>query len=233
MIILRLKYKKELNMKFLSHLELIRTIERVFRRMKVPMDFSKGYSPKPKINYAAPLPVGVSSECECLNVELLEKIDIENLLEIQGQYMPKGLTFVEGRYCDKANSLMSMVSDSTYLAEIETETVHTMDEVQGWRDAFLELKNIEYEKENKRKKIVTVDIRPYIKEMKLVSVEEHKIMFEVSVTTGSNGNLKPEKLISMFVEHFKIDSVASREMYKRVSLSSRDKSNKLVDLYEV
>jgi len=233
MIILRLKYKKEQNMKFLSHLELIKTVERIFRRMQLPMVFSQGFSPKPKINYAAPLPVGVSSECDYLDVELTEKIDIKELIETQGPYMPKGLTFVEGKYFDKTKSLMSIVTDSAYLVEIETQVAYEKAQVEDLVSKFLGMETIEYQKLNKKKKLKTIDIKPLIQAVDLLAVQDKKIIFKVLVTTGSNGNLKPEKLMELFIEKMAVDAVPMKEQYKRLSLYARDKNNKLIDLFEV
>lgn len=233
MIILRLKYKKEGNMKFLSHLELIKAIERVFRRMHLPMDFSKGFSPKPKINYAAPLPVGVSSECDYLDVELLEKIDINHFIKIHEKFMPRGLIFLEGKYYKSTKSLMSMVTDSAYEIELDTQSLYKIEDIKTWLNEFLALDTITYEKLNKKNKMIIVDIKPLIQEMEVLSVEANKMKFKVLVTTGSNGNLKPEKLMSMFVEMFKIDVLAFSEQYKRLALFTRDKENNLVTFFEV
>lgn len=233
MIILRLKYKKEGNMKFLSHLELIKTIERVFRRMHLPMVFSKGFSPKPKINYAAPLPVGVSSECDYLDVELLEKIDVNHFIKTHEKFMPKGLVFLEGKYYKSTKSLMSMVTDSAYEIEMDTQSLYKIEDVKTWIEEFLALEKITYEKVNKKKKTIVVDIKPLIQEMKVLSVEGEKMKFRVLVTTGSNGNLKPEKLMAMFVEKFNIDVLAFSEQYKRLALYTRDKEEKLVTFFEV
>lgn len=233
MIILRLKYKKEKNMKFLSHLELIKTMERVFRRMQLPMAFSKGFSPKPKINYAAPLPVGVSSECEYLDVELLEKIDLDEMLKGQEAFMPRGLTLVEGKYFSKTKSLMSMVTDSAYLVEITSMSHPTKAEVEGWIQTFLQAKTISYQKANKKNVMKTIDVKPWIQEMIVLAVQDQKIMFRVLLTTGSNGNLKPEKLMEMFVEGLDLDLADVQAQYHRISLHARDQHNKLIHMFEV
>lgn len=233
MIVLRLKYKKEKNMKFLSHLELIKTMERVFRRMNLPMEFSKGFSPKPKIAYAAPLPVGVSSESEYLDVELTEKIDIAELIKNQKEFMPMGLSFLEGHYFDKTKSLMSLVTDSAYLVEYHVEEKYSKEDIKEKIDLFLKQEAITYEKLNKKNKLKEIDIKPLIQSMEILGIADDKLMFKVLVTTGSNGNLKPEKLMELFNDFSHIAMVVGSERIRRLELFARDKNNKLIDLFEV
>ena len=162
MIILRIKYKKENNMKFLSHLELIKTLERAFRRMNFKMAFSQGFNPKPKISYAAPLPVGVETECDYLDVELLEKIDLEALLENQKQFLPNGLEFLEAKYRDKSKKMMALITDSAYIIQLITEEKYSKEDIQSKLDAFEAEDKITFEKMTKKNKLKVVDIKPFI-----------------------------------------------------------------------
>ncbi|MBN2794902.1 MAG: DUF2344 domain-containing protein [Clostridia bacterium] len=220
-------------MKFLSHLELIKTVERIFRRMQLPMSFSQGFNPKPKIAYAAPLPVGVESECDFLDVELTQKIDVDAFLKNQGDYMPTGLWFVEGKYFNKTKSLMSLVTDSAYIAQIEVSEPHEKAFVEEQLKAFLSQDVITYEKKNKKNKINVIDIKPLIQEADVLFVEANRIILKVLVTTGSSGNLKPEQLVKMFADYCNFEMVPGKERYKRVDLFTRDEQNKLISLFEV
>lgn len=233
MIVLRIKYIKENNMKFLSHLELIKTMERAFRRMKLPMAFSQGFSPKPKISYAAPLPVGVESECDFLDVELVEKIDIAEMLKNQKAFLPVGLEFVDAKYHGKSKSLMSLVTDSAYIIQVCTKKNLEKNDVEEMLEAFVSMDQITYEKLNKRKKLKVIDIKPLIGHFELLSVYKDQLIFKALLTTGSNGNLKPEKLIEMFVQQSELDIVEGKDRYRRVELYARNEFGKLVTLFEV
>jgi len=233
MIILRIKYKKENNMKFLSHLELIKTVERAFRRMNFNMMFSQGYNPKPKISYAAPLPVGVETECDFLDVELEEKVDINEMLANQKQFLPNGLEFIDAKYRGKSKKLMSLVSDSAYIIQICTEENHTKEDIQSKLEAFEARETITYEKLNKKNKIKEIDIKPLINHIQVLSVYEDQVIIKSLVSTGSNGNLKPEKLIELFCADAGIKMIEGKDRYRRVELYARDADNKLVTLFEV
>lgn len=233
MITLRIKYKKENNMKFLSHLELIKTMERVFRRMGLPMAFSQGFSPKPKISYAAPLPVGGESECEFLDVELVEKVDIKDLLKNQKDFLPNGLEFLDAKYFGKVKSLMSQVSDSAYIIQVLTKEDHDKATIETMLETFMAQEVIEYEKYNKKKKLKLVNIKPLVQNTQVLTVNDNQIILKVLLTTGSNGNLKPEKFTEQFAKHSGLELLEGKERYRRVELYKRDQHNQLVTLFEV
>ena len=233
MIVLRIKYKKENNMKFLSHLELIKTMERAFRRMNFKMAFSQGFNPKPKISYAAPLPVGVESECDYLDVELVEKVDIDELLKNQKNFLPNGLEFVEAKYRGKSKKLMSLVTDSAYIIQICTQEEMTKESVQEKVDHFVNQDEITYEKLNKRNKLKIIDIKPLIGSFDVLSVYKDQVILKAMVTTGSNGNLKPEKLTELFCEHESISMIEGKDRYRRVELYARNEHGTKINLFEV
>ncbi len=233
MIILRIKYVKENNMKHLSHLELIKTMERAFRRMQFKMKFSQGFNPKPKISYAAPLPVGVESECDYLDVELEEKVDIDELLAKQENFLPSGIKFLEAKYHGKSQSLMSLVSDSAYIIRICTSENLTTEIMKEKIDHFVNQDDITFEKLNKRNNLKVIDIKPWIGYFDVLSVHEDQIILKTLVRTGSNGNLKPEKLIEMFCEGEKVVLKEGTARYRRVELYARNKQDTMVTLFEV
>lgn len=233
MIVLRIKYKKEYNMKFLSHLELIKTMERVFRRMNLPMKFSQGFNPKPKISYAAPLPVGVESECDFLDVELVEKIDIAALLKTQKDFLPRGLEFLDAKYHGKSKSLMSLVTDSAYIIQMCTEEHFKKETIQELVTKFVAQDAIEYEKLNKKNKMKVINIKPLIQDVQVLTVNDDQIIMKVLVTTGSNGNLKPEKLTELFAAYAELTLIPGKERYRRIDLFARDNNHKLVSMFEV
>ena len=65
---LRVRFGRGPEVKFISHLDVMRFWERAFRRARIPLAYSEGFSPHPRISLAAPLPVGVTSEAELMDV---------------------------------------------------------------------------------------------------------------------------------------------------------------------
>ncbi|MCM8785340.1 MAG: TIGR03936 family radical SAM-associated protein [Candidatus Omnitrophica bacterium] len=87
---LRVFYKKEGISRFISHLSFCKLIERSLRRLNLPLKFSQGFTPHPKISFCPPLPIPIIGENEFFEVEIYEKIDIEKFIERINTILPEG-----------------------------------------------------------------------------------------------------------------------------------------------
>ena len=93
---LRVRYAKEHPVRFLSHLDIVRMIERAIRRSRVPVAYSEGFHPRPKISFGPPLPLGAISHAEY--VDLLLDQDFEpGFVESLRQQFPAGLSLLHSQ----------------------------------------------------------------------------------------------------------------------------------------
>ena len=119
---LRLKFSRGEELKFLSHLDLMRLWERALRRAGLPLAYSKGFTPHPQISMAAPLPVGVTSQTELMDVFLSRWISPHNFTPRVGEQLPSGMDLLEvwtiGLHIP---SLQSQVRFAEYKVEVETD----------------------------------------------------------------------------------------------------------------
>ena len=92
---LRLRYTKRGRLRFTSHRDVARTFERALRRAGVPMAYSQGFSPHPKISWIGAAPTGVASEAEYVEVGVVERVDPEALRRALDEALPPGLDVVD------------------------------------------------------------------------------------------------------------------------------------------
>lgn len=92
---LRLRYAKRGRLRFTSHRDFARAFERALRRAEVPMGYSAGFSPHPKISYLGAAPTGVASEAEYVEIGLAEPRDPEAIRLALDACLPAGLDIVE------------------------------------------------------------------------------------------------------------------------------------------
>src|SRR5262245_58560399 len=92
----RLRFKKGGDLRFLSHLDLLRSVERLCRRAAVPFKSTEGFHPAPRIVFALALPLGVSGRNEVLEIELTETLETDVLLDRMAKQSPNGLQFLNG-----------------------------------------------------------------------------------------------------------------------------------------
>ena len=115
---LRLRYAKRGRLRFASHRDLARTLERALRRAQVPMAFSAGFSPHPKISYANAAPTGSASEAEFLEIGLTERRDPAEVLRALDGALPPGLDVLDIVVVDAPGSLADRLEASEWLIEI-------------------------------------------------------------------------------------------------------------------
>jgi radical SAM-linked protein len=92
---LRLRYAKRGPLRFASHRDLARALERALRRAGVPMAFSAGFSPHPKISYVGAAPTGAASEAEYLEIGLSRRCDPDEVRAALDASLPPGIDVVE------------------------------------------------------------------------------------------------------------------------------------------
>lgn len=92
---LRLKFKKTGRAVYISHLDLMRTMQRVFSRAGVDLKYSEGFNPHARISILLPLTVGTHSECEYMDFALASDHDLAALPASLNAYMPEGIEALE------------------------------------------------------------------------------------------------------------------------------------------
>ncbi|MEU3146578.1 MULTISPECIES: TIGR03936 family radical SAM-associated protein [unclassified Streptomyces] len=92
---IRLRYTKRGRLRFTSHRDFQRAFERALRRAEVPMAYSAGFTPHPKVSYANAAPTGTGSEAEYLEIALTQERDPDVLRTLLDESLPTGLDIVE------------------------------------------------------------------------------------------------------------------------------------------
>jgi radical SAM-linked protein len=112
----RLTFSKTEAMRYTGHLDLHRTWERTFRRAKLPLAYSQGFNPRPRINLASALPLGFTSQGEVLDVWLDEGIPADELCARLEPALPPGLQILTIDQVDpRAPALQSELSASEFV----------------------------------------------------------------------------------------------------------------------
>lgn len=122
MLRLRITYGRGEAVKYISHLDMMRFWERAFRRAHLPLAMSQGFHPHPRISVAAPLPVGVTSEGELMDVHLDEAVAPEEALQrLRAQLTPGFEVLSAEPVPEEQASLQALVRFSEYLVDVETD----------------------------------------------------------------------------------------------------------------
>src|SRR5512138_414428 len=88
---LRIKFNRGPEIKFISHLDIVRLWQRAFNRAGIEIAYSSGFTPHPRISLAAPLPLGVTSEAELMDVFIIKGVAPHFFVSAVNQQLPPGL----------------------------------------------------------------------------------------------------------------------------------------------
>jgi len=152
----RLRFAKDGQMRFLSHLELLTVFTRAVSRGKVPILFSKGFHPHPRFSFATATSVGVESMAEYMDMFVAEGIPAEEIQRRLNGALPDGLRILEAALIDlKAPSLSTLIERTRYRI---TFAESWADRLPGLCEAFIA--QTEYVIQRKKKgEIQSVDLR--------------------------------------------------------------------------
>lgn len=119
---LRLSFSRGERVKYISHLDVMRLWERALRRAGIPMMYSQGFSPHPKISIAAPLAIGVTSDGELMDIVLRKRVSPYYFAKVVGEQLPGGVTLSRVEQVSlKLPSLQSQVRQAEYRVQLETD----------------------------------------------------------------------------------------------------------------
>jgi len=114
----RVRYAKREEMALASHLDITRCIHRALRRARLPISYSEGFSPHPRVAFGPPLPLGCLGESEYFDV-MLTRLPPGNWIQTINTCLPRGLVVLDGNPVElRAKSLTSLVNAATYRVEI-------------------------------------------------------------------------------------------------------------------
>lgn len=192
---LRLLFSKTGRAVYISHLDLMHTMQRAISRAGFSLKYSEGYNPHPQISIALPLSVGMSSRCEIMDLRLNEEVSFDDFRERLNASLPEGIEVSEVYEPEEKSSAVKWLRvRGTY--EYDDRDVSLM---LPQLAEFFERESIVVPKKSKRG-LTDADIRPMIQEISFTSGEEGIIIAEALIS-ASEPTLNPELITAALVKH--------------------------------
>ncbi len=190
---LRLRFAKEGRAVYISHLDLMRTMQRGFQRAGLSLKYSEGFNPHPILSILLPLSVGMSSVCELMDFQLTESTELSDIPERLTAVMPEGIrvleAYPEGR---KVKELKWLKISGTL--EYDTADVR---EMRDGLQAFYARESIVIRRKTKRGEGES-DIAPAIRSIGFRESEGRVLLS--AVISAQDPTLNPELLVSALAQ---------------------------------
>ena len=187
---LRMRFIKEDQAAWISHLDLMRTFQRCFLRAGLVVRHSQGFHPHPLMSILLPLPVGQSSECELMDFETVGEVDIPALIASMNEGMPLGIRILE---CYEVTRPVRELKTLRAKVEFEYDNGVPAGAAEELAALFAR-EELVIQKRTKRKAMADVDIRPMIESVTF-ETEADKLTITVQVQAQDPG-LNPALLAS-------------------------------------
>ncbi len=220
----RIKYSKSGVLRFIGHLDIMRYFQKAIRRADIDIAYSTGYSPHQIISFAAPLSLGVTSEGEYFDAELVTFTNSEDIINRLNEVMVEGITITDAVLLDEnAKNSMSVVAASDYIISFNEDFAMKAKLIEKVTD-YISGENILIVKKTKKSE-KEVDIKPFIYDLHLEDDTLYMLL-----ATGSVENLKPSLVIEGLYNYVGIEYNKFDYRIHRIEAYMRDEQGELVSL---
>ena len=201
----RIKFTKVGDLMYISHLDLARTMQRIILRSGIDIWYSEGFNPQPKMVFALPLPTGVESNCELMDIKINSFMSNEEIMNRINENFPKDMRVLEVYQPEVKfkNIQYAKYSITLYSPKISDTT---KDEI-----ANLFIGECPMEKKTKSG-LKEINICDYIKEISVES-EQGASKIEAILSADSEKNLNPDLLVSAIKKNLGILNTTGTEEY--------------------
>jgi radical SAM-linked protein len=185
----RLHFHKTRELRYIGHLDLHRSLERTLRRAQLPLDYSKGFNPRVKLNLSTALPLGCSSTSELADFWLLSDLDEETVRNALLSVTPPGLAVISIEKIDlKFPSLQSQINAVTYQVELpdKVDVAELGDNIR----IILQTENLPRSRRGK-----AYDLRPLIRTLEIKQHPPMPTILKMILQAGEGKTGRPEEVL--------------------------------------
>jgi len=186
----RFKFSKKDPIRFISHLDLMKTFIYGFRRSGLPIVYSQGFNPQMTFQLAMPLSVGFSSHCEYSQFTLSSMISPEIIVDSLKKALPDDLEIQDLWLVDnQAVGFSKLIQCITYQVKLEN---FITEDIKSKIDQFFRMDSIPYQR-IRDKKSKLIDLRPLVRDIKVI--ENTPLTMELFLNITPEGSARPEEIM--------------------------------------
>ena len=189
------RYRKGDDVRWISHLDLKRTLERAMRRAELPLELTEGHNPHPKLSFGPPLPLGATGEAELLALRLREATSPAEVKERLNRQLPAGIEIVETWAVPghKKKETFGELDVAEY--RITVSGCFEREEIAARVGKLLESEELLVRRGGKRPER-EVDLRPMILSLEVAAASDG-VELHARLQTGSHGGARPQEVVEL------------------------------------
>jgi len=199
----RLRFSKRGKVRFISHRDVARAFERAFRIEQLPLAFTAGFVPRPKVSFGLALSVGHESDAEYLDFELQDAVDFDRWPDTLSAALPEGIAVTGAvALADRAPALQEAVTAVEYRVGV---TGGDGDAVARAVERAIASPTLETTRTRKGREVVE-DVRPALRGITVVGDEDGRTVIDLELSTQPRGT-RPTEILAVVGEHLVAERV--------------------------
>jgi radical SAM-linked protein len=204
---LRVTFAKGEEVKYISHLDLMRLWERALRRAEVPLLHSQGYNPRPKISFASPLAVGITGQREMMDVMLERPLAPLDFASAVNRQRPVGVTLVEVQEVYATlPALQTQVQGAEYMAKVVIS-----EDTRQLEERITSL--LASDQLPRRRRGKEYDLRPLLEKVWLEMQEVDHYVLGMRLRAGDQGTGRPDEVLDELGLANQVKSITRTRLY--------------------
>ena len=218
----RARITKDEALRYISHLDYASLIQRAICRAKLPVAYSEGFNPHMKLSFASALSVGVTSEAEYMEFELVDEISARELGERLRGALPDGVRLLAVQLLEtKPKALMSLTDEAEYV--VVAPLCGKMTDAAAALAAFNAAEECLYVRKTP-KKTREIEAKQYILgDILEEEMDTGEIQLSMAIRVTQGGSIKPQEILSLLADRFSMPVRAQEALIHRRALLSGKK----------
>ncbi len=189
---LRLKFKRGEEVKFISHLDMVRLWQRALHRADIPLAYSQGFTPHPRISLAAPLALGLTSQAELMDIVTTRLVSPHFFTAAMSQQLPPGIAIEQVLPISPTQpSLQSQVRYAEYRVEVQTDKAEK--DIQATLTKLLAAESLPWQ-HRRDTGVRRYDLRALIDDLWLIDCQPPNCTLGMRLRCGNSGSGRPEQV---------------------------------------
>jgi radical SAM-linked protein len=191
---LRVTFGRGEEIKYITHLDLMRFWERALRRAGLPVAYSEGFSPHAQLALAAPLPVGTTGDAELMDVFLAERIAPKTFIEEASKQLPAAMTIIS---VEETGMALPALQADVRFAEYEVGLAPgaSADDARAAVDAFLAAETFPWE-HKRDDEVRSYDIRAQVESIDVAQQADGPVRLLMRLKNDNTGSGRPEQVVA-------------------------------------
>ena len=206
-------FEKGESVRWLGHLDILRTFERAIRRAELPIAFTTGFNPRERLAFASALSVGVTAAAEPATIELTDAIPPSELIARLNSRLPPGIQLRTAEEIPDAGSrdLLNSYDRAEFRVTCVTRNAATVEDAQRAADLLMAEDSLWLEREREGK-VKRVDVRPFVFSIHAEEMQNDRMTFTMILGIGMDGVAKPQEIVGLMANE--VPGLAVRRVHR-------------------